>query len=120
MWVFTRDGFFSTVWDQYCAADEVMVRTRCREDLCRLSKRLKGFCDEEKILEIPYADYRFRLKISRHEWSEYLARCALEIDYANVKKGIIGENDRLRERAYYGVWQTLYRWQSQEDGDLFK
>ncbi len=119
MWVFTRDGFFSTVWDQYCAADEVMVRTRCREDLCRLSKRLKGFCDEEKILEIPYADYRFRLKISRHEWSEYVARCALEIDYANVKKGIIGENDELRERAYYRVWQTLYRWQSQENGDLF-
>lgn len=118
MWVFTRDGFFSAVWDKFCTAEEIMIRARCREDLCRLSKKLQGFCDQSQILEMPYVDYRYRIKIFKQEWSAYLARCALDIDYASVKKSIIPAEDKLRERAYYGVWQTLYRWQSSTQKEI--
>jgi hypothetical protein len=112
MWVFTTEGFFSAVWDKYCGGNDVMIRARCKEDLCRLSKKLKGYCEESQILETPEGDYHFRLKVPKHEWSEYLAQYALNIDYPDVKEKIVPQNDSPREAAYYSVWQTLYKWQS--------
>ena len=97
MWVFTKEGVFSAVWDKYCRGDEVMIRAHCKEDLCRLAKRIIGYCDEDLIFEAEDADYRYRIKIPKTVWSEYLADCALQIDYPSVKKNIIPDNDSLRK-----------------------
>ena len=114
MWVFTRDGFFSVVWDQQCKTDEVMVRARCREDLCRLSKKLKGYCDDDQILASFESGYGFRMKIGKHEWADYLAEYARNIDYSDVKNHLVTESDALRKEAYLKVWEALFRWQSVE------
>ena len=113
MWVFTMDGFFAAVWDKNCGRDELMIRAHCREDLVRLSKKLWGYSEEVRILKSPGADYAFRMKIPRQMWSEYVAQCALKVDYANVKGHIVPADEPLRERAYYEVWEALYRWQSE-------
>ena len=115
MWVFTKEGVFSAVWDRYCRGDEVMIRAHCKEDLCRLAKRIIGYCDEDTIFEAEDADYRYRIKIPKTVWSEYLADCALQIDYPSVKKAIIPDNDPLRKDAYYQVWETLFRWRSKKE-----
>ena len=115
MWVFTKEGVFSAVWDKYCRGDEVMIRSHSKEDLCRLAKRIIGYCDEELIFETANSDYRYRIKIPKTVWSEYLADCALQIDYPSVKKNIIPDNDPLRKDAYYQVWETLFRWRSKKD-----
>jgi hypothetical protein len=112
MWMFTRDGFFSAVFDKYCKRGELMIRSRCKDDLDRLSKKLRGYSDKSAILEIKHADYHYRMKILKHEWADYLINCAFDIDYANVKDNIIPAGDDLRKDAYYHVWTALYRWQS--------
>ena len=121
MWVFTKEGVFSAVWDKYCRGDEVMIRAHCKDDLCRLAKRIIGYCDDDLIFETEDADYRYRIKIPKTIWSEYLADCALQIDYPSVKKNIIPDNDPLRKDAYYQVWETLFRWRSKKESkDLHK
>jgi hypothetical protein len=111
LWVFTAEGFFSAVHDKFCNRDELMIRARCKDDLCQLSKKLHGSCDESQILEIGHADYRFRMKVPKQAWSQYLAEYALSLDYANVKDSIIPDGDHSRKDAYYQVWLALHRWQ---------
>jgi hypothetical protein len=114
MWVFTKDGFFSVVWDKQCKGDEVMVRARCRDDLCRLSKKLKGYCDDDRIKQFAEPGYGFRMKIAKHEWADYLAEYARSIDYADVKNNLVPADDVGRQQAYLEVWEALFRWQSVE------
>ena len=112
MWIFTKDGFFSAVFDKYCKHDELMIRSRCKDDLTRLAKKLHGYSDESEILRIKHADYRYRMKITKSNWADYLVNCAHDIDYANVKNNILPTDDDLRQEAYYHVWTVLYQWQS--------
>jgi hypothetical protein len=112
MWIFTKDGFFSAVFDRYCKGGELMVRSRCKVDLIRLAKKLQGYSDESEILKAEHIDYRYRMKITKKDWADYLMNCALDIDYANVKDNIVPVGDDLRQDAYYEIWTVLYRWQS--------
>ena len=111
MWIFTKDGFFSAVFDRYCKRGE-LIRSRCKDDLIRLAKKLHGYSDESEIFEIEHIDYRYRMKITKKDWADYLTNCALDIDYANVKDNIVPVGDDLRQNAYYEIWTALYRWQS--------
>lgn len=115
MWVFTREGFFSVVWDKTCRADELVARSQAREDIIRLVKRLNGYCDEEQITVNFGASYRYSVKIAKQAWSAYLADCALQIDYMSVKEAIVPDRDPLRQEAYFQIWEALYRWRSRKD-----
>ena len=112
MWVFNKDGFFSVVFDRECSRDELMIRARCREDLVRLAKKMKGYLDDKDIAEFDIADYRFRMKVNKNLWADYMRQSALDIDYANVKESIAPKTDKPRQNAYFDVWTTLYRWQT--------
>lgn len=108
MWIFTRDGFFSAVKDQYCGENELMVRARVRDDLER-------FCDREAldpndIMEFPQADYRFRIKVPRGRWIAYVGTMAHDIDYPNFK-GTVISRDHDRHTAYMECWRALHDWQ---------
>ena len=104
MWVFTRDGFYSVVHDRYCQQDELMVRSRDKRDLARLSKKVPL----GTVLETRNADYRYRAVIKRSSWAAYLSHEALEIDYDNFKSSIHGmDEDEVREIAYHSVWTSL-------------
>jgi hypothetical protein len=115
MWVFTREGFFSVVWDKNCRADELSVRSQSRQDICRLVKRLSGYCDENNITRTFGTAYRYSVMVAKQTWSAYLADCALQVDYPSVKEAIVPASDRLRKDAYYKIWEALYRWRSQSD-----
>ena len=115
MWVFTREGFFSVVWDKDCRGDEIAVRCQCKEDICNLAKKLSGYCDENQIIKGESRTYRYRLKITKQAWSAYLADSALQVDYTSVKKNVVSASDELRRDAYYQVWEALYRWREKMD-----
>ncbi|MDZ7579039.1 MAG: hypothetical protein U5R30_00015 [Deltaproteobacteria bacterium] len=115
MWVFTREGFFSVVWDKTCRPDQLAVRSQSKEDICHLVKRLSGYCDEGQITETFGTAYRYRVNITKQAWSAYLADCALQVDYPSVKEAIVSVDDRLRQEAYYQIWEALYRWRSKTD-----
>jgi hypothetical protein len=115
MWVFTREGFFSVVWDKDCRGDELVVRSQCKEDICRLAKKLSGYCDENQIVPKEGRGYRYRIRIAKQAWSAYLADSALQVDYPSVKKNVVPADDALRRDAYYQVWEALYRWREKID-----
>jgi len=115
MWVFTREGFFSVVWDKDCRGDELAVRSQCKEDICKLSKKLSGYCDESQVVKKEGRAYRYRIRVTKQAWSAYLADSALQVDYSSVKKNVIPANDDLRRDAYYQVWEAIYRWREKMD-----
>ena len=108
MWLFTRDGFYSAVHDDYCSPGELMIRARVIEDLERLLKRLE--IDDADILVIKNADYRYRVKLSPEQWAGYVAAEAAGIDYANFKNSVAAD-DPERSSAYMKIWEAMYLFQ---------
>jgi len=69
MWLYTKLGFFSIVHKPPCKKDELLVRTRCREDLESLSKKLSQTNDfKGVIIESKDSDYAFRLVVPGRYW----------------------------------------------------
>lgn len=106
MWLFTKHGFFSAVQDNYCNEDEVMVRARSKADLEALCKALN--IPATAIATTPQADYRQRLKLTKRQWSEYVAGAAQATNYPNFKDTV---DDCPRHDAYMKCWEALYQWQ---------
>ena len=59
MWLYTKLGFFSIVHKPSCKKDELLVRTRCREDLEALSKKLSQTSNFKGVIieSTDYSDY---------------------------------------------------------------
>ena len=112
MWLFTIDGFFSIVQDKYCASDEVMVRARCKEDLINLLNRI-GLAKSE-ILEINYADYRFRVKLKKKNLANAVSETIMQINYPNFKN-TLDYHDYNRYIAYSECWKAMHQWQKSKD-----
>lgn len=112
MWLFTRDGYFSVVKDEFCGPDEVMVRARCRQDLESLLSRL-GL--DLEILTIKQADYRWRVKMPHEVFTEYVRMMAATLDYADFKSAAPAHDDFSRLRAYHKCWDALRQWQDKNE-----
>ena len=108
MWLFTRDGFFSAVQDDYCSAGELMIRARAIEDLKKMLEKLQ--IDDADILEIKNADYRYRVKLTPEQWTSYVAGEASSIDYANFKN-TLSDDETQRASAYMKCWEAMYLFQ---------
>lgn len=108
MWIFTLDGFFSTVQDKDDAG-RIMVRSRIKEDLENMLARLDS--QETEILAWVGADYAFRVFIPRAEWRRYLETMSDDLDYTNFKNAAVSHDDYARSQAYYDIWRRLYDWQ---------
>jgi hypothetical protein len=108
MWLFTRDGFYSAVHDDYCSPGELMIRSRVIEDLEKLLEKLK--IDDADILVIKNADYRYRVKLTPAQWASYVAEEAAHIDYANFNNSVAAD-DPDRSSAYMKCWEAMYLFQ---------
>lgn len=107
MWLFTRDGFYSVVHDDYCNEGELMIRARVIEDLERLLGKLAIAAE---ILVINNADYRYRVKLKSGQWTKYVAAEAASIDYPNFKN-ILSTDEYERASAYMKCWEAMYLFQ---------
>lgn len=112
MWIFTPDGFYSPRHDSFCEDDEVMIRSRCKEDLLRLSKKL-GIA-HPTIKRIDGADYLYRMKIDMNDWAVYVARVALDVNAPSIKDF----RDWNSYRAYTAVWEIMQWLQQREDAEI--
>ena len=110
MWLFTKYGFFSIVQDRNDSR-RVLVRARIRNDLERLLHLLDDKCDGEapEVVEMPDADYAFRIFLDKAAWAKVAKVLANDIDYGNFKNAVHGEPDR--DQAYMEVWSSLSRLQ---------
>ena len=83
MWIFSKDGFFSTVEDKNDNR-KVVVRARTQDDIERIAAKLKAKWIRSDVM----ADYEYRLWCSKVAFSEYVRDAALEIDYDNFKDAL--------------------------------
>lgn len=108
MWLFTKDGFFSAVQDDYCSPGELMIRARVIDDLERLLAKLQ--IEDADILVTENADYRYRLKLAPEQWASYVAGEAAGIDYQNFRN-ILSVDEYQRASAYMKCWEAMYLFQ---------
>ena len=107
MWLFTRYGFFSVVWKR----DRIQIRARCRRHLESLKKRFPFLLGG--ILELPDADYRYRVETDRESWIATAGDLAAEIDYGNFKEEVghrFGAGDDY-VGLLHEVWDLGYEYQ---------
>lgn len=86
MWIYTKLGFFSIVHKPPRKKDQLLVRTRCRQDLEALSKKLSQASDfTEEIIEAPDSDYAYRMVVPRSVLALFVADLMKNLDYANFR-----------------------------------
>lgn len=104
MWIFlVNAGFFSVV---LCgdAPDQFVVRARTRDDLVRLRQL---YLPRIKVIATPTRDYPFRALVTKQEWSQALARAAMDIDAVNFKSRTAEVLGHARAAVYGKVWSVL-------------
>ena len=111
MWIFTPTGFLSVVEhrdDSRC----LIVRARAKEDL----KDIGEFAVQE-IIEMPEADYRYRVEVARVTFAAYMRTQVAQLDYPNFKERLHEQNrselEIEREQFAYRIWQAGYQYQRQ-------
>lgn len=111
MWVFTPQGFFSAVQHRDDKT-KVMVRCRCEMHARRLSDKITSmkYPRPPVVHTPPPADYEWRLTISKMEWTAFLRRSTVEMDYPNFKNAAAKvEHPPGFLPALHDVWDDLYR-----------
>jgi len=120
MWLYTKLGFFSIVHKPPCKKDELLVRTRCREDLEALSKKLNQSSDfKGTIIESSNSDYAYRMVVPRSILAPFMAAMVMNLDYRNFK-ATIPYNDQPRHEAYFKCWEVMNEWQGKVDHRIKK
>ena len=126
MWIQSKYGHLSVV----CASDRstsvkgkkavrsvdqdiLMVRVRLREHLDRLIEAFDCLSGS-KIVETPNNDYRFRILISRSQFTDLMSGLADAVDYGNYKSEVFArEGASPFERALHRVWAIFHDLQTQ-------
>ncbi|PSL05655.1 hypothetical protein [Cecembia rubra] len=101
MWIASKDGFVSIVQHRDLM-DTLMVRARVKMDLLSLFT-------EERILETPDADYRFRVLVPKREMAAIFAEKIKEITYPNFKNEIAQiQSQRDKFSVYHKIWKLMW------------
>jgi hypothetical protein len=111
MWIFTTDGFISVVAHRD-KPDTVLVRARDRRHLEAMTRGPDGLttvryeCSD--VIELPSADYRYRVEMPRDEFRSLVADAAESIEYDNFK-GACAQNGLggWWLRSLHAVWSIL-------------
>lgn len=114
MWLMTNTGFYSAIQfddrkaprhEELASLDVtkvLLVRTRNEDSVLILS----AFVGGREFTVTPTGDYRFRVQVTRAEWSAFLTDEANEIDYGNFKSSV---KDNALHNAYMGVWGVMHK-----------
>jgi hypothetical protein len=102
MWIFNKTGFMSIVFRD-CEDDELLVKTRIKNDLIKLCKELNI---EPKISEDGGLEFFFTMPIKRQLLAKYLSDYIYGIRYPIVRNSITEPNDPLRRKTYLKVWEA--------------
>jgi hypothetical protein len=99
MWVFTTSGFVSAVYKD----GALQVRARDRRSLVALAKETGA-----TIIATPLADYPYRIAITNQQFSNWLFRQALVIDYKNFKSEIADTRGYGFAKPLNKVWSVMH------------
>ena len=98
MWTITRNGFYSVVQDRD-DPDVLLVRSRHAADAEHLHDATGA-----DIIATPWADYPYRSRLTRDQWTQFRTSETEQVTYDNFKDSV---TDDARHRTYTRVWNTL-------------
>ncbi|RPA70295.1 hypothetical protein EF405_03195 [Cyclobacteriaceae bacterium YHN15] len=103
MWIASKSGFVSVV-QHFEKQDMLLVRARVRKDL-------QSLFDNKRIIELDYADYRFRVEVSKQEFAEIMVNQIKDIDYPNFKNHIAAKGEQVDKLgAYHDIWRIMWHY----------
>ena len=112
MWVFTHDGFFSTVAVSRDKTGELVVRSRAEDNLKRFVKKTNNAYTVDEIQCTPDRDYPWRIFVKREDWAKYLSDYATDdLWYPDFKSSLrfgTAHSDPQRLHALAEVWGVMY------------
>ena len=94
MWVFTEDGFFSTVVHE---DNPAILAVRCRDIRSLLAFCARRDIDPSECVSTPDRDYPCRVIVDEFEWADYLANYVSRMKYGNFK-------DHCMKSGWPGKW----------------
>ena len=106
MWIFSEKGMVSAVVHR----DKVgilLVRARRREHLAAFLAS-NGEWTGEEIVQMPSADYEYRIEISCETFGELVTAQAKAIDYPNFKGRCDALPDKDYAQALHKIWSVVY------------
>jgi hypothetical protein len=106
MWLFSETGVYSIVQSRN-NRDELVVRTRFREDLDRLRERYLPSLGP--VLSHRGTDYQYRAIARKEDFATAHSSIARGIGYTNFKSHIWETPGKERHDAYTDVWTVLRR-----------
>jgi hypothetical protein len=99
MWVFTTSGFVSAVYKD----GALQVRARDRKSLEALSKETAA-----AIIATPLADYPYRIAITNEQFSKWLSRQVMSVDYKNFKSEVADTLGYGFAKPLNQVWSAMH------------
>ena len=99
MWVFTTSGFVSAVYKD----GAMQIRARDRKSLEGLSKQTGA-----SITSTPLADYPYRIAITNEQFSKWLSKQAMSVDYKNFKSKIADTRGYGFAKPLNKVWSVMH------------
>ncbi len=105
MWIFTKHGYFAIARD-YTDENVFWLRARLKSDLENILNLIE--IKNSEIVYKDYADYKYRLKLSKKEYQDFMLSLADNLDYSNFKSMMDNNADqRHKIFAYYEVYNVL-------------
>lgn len=105
MWLFTKHGYYAIVKDKK-EEDTYWLRGRIEADLNNVIELMD--LENPEILYKDYADYKYRIKLSKKEFIDFMLNIADNLDYSNFKSMMDNNaNQRHKIFAYYEVYNVL-------------
>ena len=115
MWVFTDDGFFSTVvwhFDGTVVGEWLAVSSRAEDNLISFLNKMDGAYTTDDIICSPDRDYPWRILVRREDWAKYLSDYATDdLWYPDFKSSLrfgTAHSDPQRLHALAEVWGVMY------------
>lgn len=109
MWIMTNRGMLSLV--QHNQRPEILL-VRARDE-----GTLRDLFPDHEPIELPDADYRFRIEVQQSEMARMAAWLVQGIDYGNFKNSV---DDGPLHDAYLQVWHVMNRYQTGRYGPRWR
>ena len=106
MWIFTPKGFMS-IAQHTSLPDSFQVKSRVPDPLSEL-------WPDHEIQVIDWADYRYRINISKEDAIPVIIGLLESIDYSNFKNECVGMPEY--HRSLGKVWGAMFEFQKRMEG----
>jgi len=112
MWIFTETGFVSAVKKPQ---DNGLVSLRARD-----KESLQPLVDAtgQPIVHTPEGDYPYRIFIEQTDFADWVAKCALELEYPNFKSRMAQFRGYKYLGALHEVWAAMCRTEDLDSRNL--